>query len=204
MIKVIITDDHQIFIDGLRNCLEPAKDITILAEALSGRQLLEFLKTQTADVVLLDISMPKPDGIETLKIIKQNYPTVNVIMLTQFGETRLVMHCMKHGAKGYVLKTCAKEELLEAIRTVYDGGVAFCVNGGVNGKNMATESEAHLSPHEKAVLQLILQELDNKQIAHEMNIEENTVKTYKERLKVKAGVTTMVGLIKWAIENNMY
>jgi DNA-binding NarL/FixJ family response regulator len=125
-------------------------------------------------------------------------------MLTQFGEKGLVRKCLEIGVEGYLLKDCGKEELVKAIHAVYEGGSWFNFNHNPQQEiYSANLNLPRLTVHEKQVLKLLAEEYCNTDIAREMNIEVNTVKTYKERLKQKAGVRKTIGLIKWAIENNL-
>jgi DNA-binding NarL/FixJ family response regulator len=204
MINLIIADDHPIFIDGLKTTLEGVTGITITGEAANGTQVLELLETQAANIVLLDINMPELDGIETAKIIKEKYPHIKVIMLTQYDEKGFINKCKALGVEGYLLKDCDKQILVNAIHLVYKGGTLYGTkNSNNNGFEIPGKNNQMITEKETQVLKLLAEEYCNADIARELKIEVNTVKTYKERLKQKAGVRTAIGLVKWAIENNL-
>lgn len=203
MIKLIIADDHPIFIDGLKTILEPAPEICIVGEALNGIQLLKLLKTKKADIVLLDINMPKMDGLEAAQHIKQQHSNVKIIMLTQFGDKGFVKKCVDIGVDGYLLKDSDQKELIEAIKVVYKNGTYFKINTGKqNSKGLEIES-IQLSNREKQVLKLLTEDKRCKEIAKELYLKNTTVRTYRNRLMIKAGVSTIAGLIHWADNNGL-
>ena len=121
MIKVMIVEDHQMMVDGIRAMLVNEPEIEVVAEASNGMEALTRLEEYDIDVVLLDINMPVLDGVETSKKIKSMYPMVRVIALTMYDEGALISSMLKNGVKGYILKNIGKERLLEAINTVYNG-----------------------------------------------------------------------------------
>ncbi len=202
MINIVIADDHPIFIDGIKTALKDEQEISIIGEALNGKQVLELLKYKKADIILLDINMPEMDGLETAEAIKRRFPKVKVIMLTQYNEKRLVKKCLDLGVESYLLKDCGKPELIKAIRSIASGGIWFQANGRKNGYGDYLRNDLPaLTKNELLVLKMMASEFCNSEIAKEMNISINTVRSYKERLKQKSGSRTSVGLIKWAVEN---
>lgn len=204
MINIVIAEDQPIFIDGLKTALNGAEGINIVAVAVNGKQALELLGSNKVDVILLDINMPVMDGLHAAEVIKQKLSHVKIIMLTQYDERRFVRKCREIGVEGYLLKDCGGPILIDAIRTVYEGGSIYRNKGcGNNNFPVPELINCVLTEKEKIVLKMIVNECCNKDIANEINIEVNTVKTYKERLKEKTGTTNMIGLVKWAIENNM-
>ncbi len=200
MINLIIADDHPIFIDGLKTVLADVPDINITGEAQNGKQVIELLEYKQADVVLLDIRMPEMDGIETAKEIKKRYPHVKIIILTQFGEKCLVKNFMELGVDGYLLKDCSQQDLINAIKTVNNGGTWFEIHNKIN---ITTLDKPKISKREKEVLKLIAREKCSKEIATELKLSVNSVHTYRERLLAKAGVKNTAGLIYWATKNNL-
>jgi len=121
MIKVALVDDHQLMIDGIRLLLKDYTDIDITVTAGNGKEFIKTLKNQEVDIVMLDINMPEMDGVETIKVLKKEFPGVSTIVLSTLGETRLVREMLKHGAMGYVLKNTSGDELKRAIDTVHNG-----------------------------------------------------------------------------------
>ena len=206
MINLIIADDHQIFIDGLKTVLADVPEIIIIGEALNGEHLLDLLKTKQADVALLDINMPIMDGLEAASIIKEKHNRTKTIILSQYNNKGFVKRAKEYGCSGYLLKDCSKTELVTAIKTVYAGGLLYNPKNGIKTSlgNLGFGSGiVDLTKKEKKTLRLILDEKTNKEIARDMGISVNTVRTNKERLHCKTGSITMAGLIKWALENNI-
>ncbi|MBC8488390.1 MAG: response regulator transcription factor [Bacteroidetes bacterium] len=139
-------------------------------------------------------------GIDTLKIIKKKFPEVKCIILSQFGERGLIKKCMELGADGYLLKDCSKQDLINAIKTVNEGGTWFEIHYKIK---VTTLDKPKLSTREKEVLKFICMEFSNNDIAKKLNISKSTVNTYRARLMQKAGVENDIGLFKWALENKM-
>ncbi|MEI8205017.1 MAG: response regulator transcription factor [Bacteroidota bacterium] len=122
-IKIVLVDDHRIFRDGIKSLLSEDEFIDVIAEASSGNELLELLKTQLPDVIIIDITMPGLSGIEVCKQLSCLYPEVRIMVLSMHTNEEFVINSIKAGAKGYLPKDTSKEELLEAIKTIYDGGI---------------------------------------------------------------------------------
>src|SRR6185436_2246986 len=120
-IKIIIADDHQIFIEGIKALIKDAESISLVGEAVNGEQLLNLLETKEVDVVLMDVYMPKMDGIEATQKIVSSYPNVKVLGLTMMEDAKHISEMMKAGASGYLLKTTGKSELIDAISRVQRG-----------------------------------------------------------------------------------
>src|ERR1043165_3472149 len=121
MINVIIADDHQMFIDGVRALLANEPDVQLVGQALNGKQVLEELEKNHVDIVLLDVNMPEMDGIETTRTIRQRGKDVKIVMLTMHNNPEFIFGLMNAGANGYILKNTGKEELMEAIQAVFTG-----------------------------------------------------------------------------------
>ncbi len=205
MIKLILADDQPIYLDGLKTILAGVPGITITGEALNGKKALDLLEKEPADVVLLDINMPVMDGLQTAEAIKHTYKNVKIIMLTQYDDKKFMKKCKEMGVEGYLLKDCGKSELLNAIRNIYNGGTQYIAGNGDNNSFPVPDilNKLQITGQEHEGLKLMASEYCNADIARKLNIEINTVKTYKDRLKMKAGVKTTIGLIKWAIENGL-
>ncbi|MBK7761866.1 MAG: response regulator transcription factor [Bacteroidetes bacterium] len=121
MIRILIVDDHQMFIDGIKALLVNEKEIKVIGEALHGEAVLSLLEQVHADIVLLDVNMPGMDGIEATKLIRQRHPSVKILMLTMYNNTEFIFGLMNAGASGYILKNTGKAELLDAIVSVFQG-----------------------------------------------------------------------------------
>jgi DNA-binding NarL/FixJ family response regulator len=125
MIRIIIGDDHLMFIDGLKLLLSTFDNIEIVGEALNGEQVLELLKNNSADIVLLDINMPVLDGIATTRLIHKHFPGVKVLMLTMYKRKEFIAQLVSAGVSGYILKNTGAQELHDAIRVIHEGGEYF-------------------------------------------------------------------------------
>ncbi len=206
MINLLIADDHPIYLNGLRTVLQDVEDIKIIGEARNGLEVIDFLKTKPADIVLLDINMPEMDGIECAKEISQNGFNTKIIILTQYNEPRFIKKLEKY-ISGYLLKDTDKNVLIQAIRIVNIGDKYFFNPEPKNNrKENSTDSflnSFHISEREKEVLQLICKEMTTKEIAQILAISSSTVETYRERLLLKTGAKNMVGLAVWAVDNKL-
>jgi DNA-binding NarL/FixJ family response regulator len=209
MIKLLIADDHKIFIDGIVNALSEAEDIEIVATATNGVGVLEILQHEQVDVVLMDISMPVMHGIECSKKIRDLYPDKRVIILSQFCDERLIKRLMKFNIYGYLVKNSEKEDIIEAIRKVYQGERVFTESSCTGEQNLSREYPKYnaynytLSKREKQVLELICNGEKNDVIAEKLSISNHTVETYRSRLMVKSGMRNTAELVKWAFENDL-
>ncbi|MEQ9423121.1 MAG: response regulator transcription factor [Cyclobacteriaceae bacterium] len=200
-IKVIIADDHQLFREGLISLLSKSGSLEIVAEAESGDQLLDLLKTTTAHVVLIDISMPGTNGLEVIRQARELYPDLKFIVLTMHAEGQYVVKAVKSGAFGYLVKNADENELLAAINEVAIGKKYF--NSEISElmiTNMAIEEEAHkkLSERETEVLNLVSEGKTTKEIAAQLFVSARTVETHRVNMMKKLNVQNTAELIKRA------
>ena len=209
MIKVLIADDHQILIDGIKITLVDTPDIKVVAEAKDGYQVLKQLEKQSdIDVILMDINMPKLDGIECTKQVHKRFPHAKVIALSQFSEKRFVKRMLKNGAMGYILKDSDQHIIIKAIQTVYAGEKFFCdrLSFRLASQELKLEDTKSLFPNlserEKEILQLICLEYSSHEIADKLFISFHTVESHRANLIMKVGAKNTAGLVKWAVEND--
>lgn len=209
MINILIADDHPLLIDGIKTTLSDIGDFHICHEAGNGYHVLEYLDSGGAvDVVLMDINMPKLDGLECTKALSRKYPEVKVIALSQYDEKRFVKRMVKNGAKGYLLKDSGKDQLEEAIRKVHAGENYFCERLSVRLVEQELKDEnisslfPKLSKREREVLNLICQEFSTQEISEKLFISFHTVESHRANLMYKAGVKNTAGLVRWAVEND--
>lgn len=210
MIKIIITDDHQMVIDGLKSILDNSEGVKVIATANNGRELLRLLEILDTDVVLMDIDMPVMNGIETMQAIKNSNKSCKVIILTMHEERALVKKMTDSGAKGYLFKNSDKEELLLAIKRVHEGGVYFSSALTLNllgaekiEKGSTSEGNVAymLTDREIEILKLIASGLSNKEIGDQLFISHRTVDTHRTNLMKKLEINNIAGLIRFAIKN---
>lgn len=208
-IKIMITDDHSMIREGLKNLLELDGDIEVIAEAVDGEDCLDKLLTVTPDVLLLDINMPKMNGLEVLKKLKERKSKVKVLILTVHNETEYLMKAVEIGINGYVLKDSESAELKKAICAINDGenyiqpSLIPSLNSKMIEKN---EDEIKIESLTKRELQ-VLKELAigkfNRDIAKEMEISERTVKNHISSIFKKLDVTDRTQAAVFAIKNDL-
>ena len=212
-IRVAIADDHQIFRKGVILSMRAYTNIEFIFEANNGEELLQKIKEQEEpDVILCDLKMPIKDGIDATKQITKDYPKVRVIILTMYEDERFVGHLMDCGAAGYLLKSTEPSEIRSAIQDVMRTG--FYLNPFVNkvlikknyGKqkfNPSLSTEIIVTEREKEVLTLVCMEYTASEIALKMDISSRTVEAIKDRLMERFGVKNSVGLVFYAMKNQL-
>ncbi len=208
MIKILIADDHSMIRSGLKKILKEESDMEVMAEAASHSEVLTALSASLPDLVLLDISMPGRDGLETLKEIKLLYPKLKVLMLSMHPEDRYAVQAIKVGASGYVSKESAADELVLAIRRVCSG---LKYISSTLAEKMAAyfetdlEKPAHelLSDREFQVLCKIASGKSMEVIAKELALSANTIATYRERVLSKLQLHSNVELTNYAHRNKL-
>jgi len=125
-IKLVIADDHEIYRDGLKIMLRRQPDIEVIGEAANGRELIALIERTKPDIVLTDIVMPVMDGIDATRLLRQQYPSINIIALSMFDQDNLIIEMLESGAKGYLLKNADKAEIIDAIKSVYKDIPYYC------------------------------------------------------------------------------
>ena len=211
MLRILIADDHQMFIDGIKALLESNKAFSIVGEANNGNQVIEKLETTEVDIILMDVNMPELDGIEATKKIIKAYPKVKVLMLTMFNTRDYIEKVLKAGAHGYILKNTGKEELQEAILKIMNGESFFSkevtekIMQGLQKKKEAQNDPMfiELTDREKEVLIWIVEELTTQEIADKLFISHHTVETHRKNLISKLNVKNTAGLVKFAIQHGI-
>jgi len=209
MIKLLLTDDHNIVRDGIKILLKDQGDISVVAEASNGQEALSVLVNGGVDIVLLDINMPGLDGLKTSAIIKDKYPDVKIIALTMYREMNMVEAMFKNGAKAYLLKSCSQSELLKAIRGVAGGDEYledelredFALH--MDKPLARIKQSPTVSKREKEVLQLISEELTTSEIAQKLFISITTVETHRKNMLKKLGLRNTAGLMRYAFQHSL-
>lgn len=207
MIRVFIVDDHPVVIEGIHSLLQNEKDIAWMGQAMNAASCLGFFINNTADVVLMDISMPGMDGIELCALLKEKYPQVFILGLSSFNQGIYIKKMLENGASGYILKNSSKEELINAIHSVYEGSIF--INGEVAEslreykRNTKPELPA-LTPREKEILAFIAEGYTNPQIAEKIFLSPFTVDIHRKNLLAKLGVKNTATLIKLAVERQLF
>ncbi len=207
--KIVLVDDHQMLIDGLTAILSNYPEIEIIKTFTNGNLLINELLTLQPEIVLTDISMPEIDGYELTKKIKKLQPNIHVIALSMSGSIADINKMLDVGISGYVLKNVGNQELIEAINKVAQGKMHFSddvTEEMVKNKNNKPEKEddhPKFTERELEILKLIVQELNNAEIADKLFISERTVETHRKNMIRKFNTKTIVGLIKYAMDNKL-
>jgi two-component system, NarL family, nitrate/nitrite response regulator NarL len=209
-IKILLVDDHQIIIDGLKSLLKDSGEIVVAGEANNGRKALQILDLLEIDVVLMDIDMPVMNGIDTLKEIRKKGLEVKVIILSMHDEAGMIKSLINIGANGYLLKSSSQDELINAIRKVADGGQFFSTEVTLSllnkSQNIRPNSDLHidlLTDRETEIVQLIAEGFSNKEIGNKLFISHRTVDTHRTNIMKKLNISNIAGLISYAIKNGI-
>lgn len=208
MIKVWITDDHQLVLEGLRILLDGVKEIQVAQCFRSAPQLISTLKEGLPDVVLLDINMPEMNGIEACKIIKKEYPDLKVIALSMISESNLIKLMLKNGADGYLHKNAGKDEIIEAIMDVQQGKKYLSqeISDIIIGQEHKDDHKVSNSPfpklsrREEQILEMIIDEKTTQEISEQLFISFGTVETHRRNIMIKLGVKNTAGMVRTALE----
>jgi DNA-binding NarL/FixJ family response regulator len=211
-IKIIIADDHEIFRDGFKLMLSKQKDIQLIGEAANGRELVELVNEHIPDLVITDIKMPIMDGIEAAKKIAAQFPDMGIIGLSMFDEDDLIIDMLEAGAKGYLLKNANKEQIIEAIKTVYNGDPYYCKTTSNKLTQMIAKSKFNpyrkkeaieFSDREQEIITLVCKELTNKEIADKLFLSSRTVEGHRLKIMEKMNVKNPVGLVVYALKHGL-
>lgn len=213
-IKIHLADDHQVLIDGMLAVLKTNPKFEVVGYSLNGLDLLETVKKNKADILIMDINMPQKDGIEVLKDFFEKGFSCRVIILSSYDDIKLIKEVLKLGASGYLSKECAGENILEAIEVVASGKDYFSKNiqdkifSSLTGNTTPNTSKEFqlsniLTEREIEILKLISLELSGKEIGEKLFISSYTVETHRKNLIKKLNVKNTIGLVKYALKNNL-
>ena len=203
-IRVLLADDHRIVRQGIRQLLESAKDIEVIAEAGDGEEAQSLIQQLKPDVAVLDIQMPKASGIEVTRWLRTHLPEVGVLILTAYDDDPYVMAVLQAGANGYVLKTATMEDLIQAVRDVYEGKSAL--DASITKKLMAnlfkrsdSKPVEPLTDRELDVLRLAARGYTNKAIGIQLNISDRTVQGHLAHIFAKMQATSRTEAVMRAV-----
>lgn len=206
-IRLVIADDHPLLVDGVRKVLEEVDGLQVVAVATNGSELLSILRQLPSDMVLLDLQMPRMDGIDTLKVLKKDFPKLKILVFTNFGQSKLVREIKSLGASGYILKNSASHTLKEAVQAVAGGSTWF--------QEMYPEPKQspllvndfmkkyQLTNRETEIICKIAEGLTSKEIAVELSVSEFTINTHRRNICRKLNIYTPVGLLNFAKEHGL-
>lgn len=212
--KILLVDDHQIVIDGLRSILETEEQFEICGEANNGRDALQIARVLSPDIIVMDIDMPVMNGMVAAQEFKKNHPEVKIIILSLHYEKSIIQHLVKLGVEGYLLKNSSKEEVINAVQIVKNDKKYFSTDVTMvlaqpneiiipnqpQNKNVILSL---LTEREIEVLKKIAEGFSNKEIAKQLFLSPRTVDTHRQNIMKKLNMNKVVGLIKFAIKNGL-
>ncbi|MFU2182228.1 response regulator transcription factor [Streptococcus pluranimalium] len=216
MINVMIADDQELIRESLSIVLSAHDDINVLASVEDGFSVLSALEKAVPDVILMDIRMPRMDGVVCTKEVKQRYPQVKIIILTTFDDDEFIFSALKYGASGYLLKGVSMDELYHAIQTVYNGGAM--INPDIATKVFKAFSQipqqettitvdeteiSHLSKAEWRIIQQVGFGLSNKEISQKLFLSEGTVRNYLSNVLSKLNLRDRTQLAIWSVQTGV-
>lgn len=212
MLNVVIADDHQLFVESLKLLLQStdAYHFNIVGVAYTGTELLELLKGNRPDLLILDINIPAKNGLEVLQDVRKSLKGTRILVLTMYDDPKIIKSAFDQKVDGYLLKNCNKDELLRAIETILEGEVY--VGKGVSVANNHVETTTfedifqkkfQLTKRELEVLRLITQARNNGSIAKELYISEQTAAVHRKNIMRKIGVNSTAALIRVAYDNHL-
>ena len=213
-IKIAIADDHKIFRDGIKMALSDKDNLKILWEAEDGKDMMHKIGIKMPDVLLMDIRMPEIDGINAIQILRKEYETVKIIVLTMYDDHQMITKMMEMGANAYLTKTTDPEEIYEAILTCMNDDYYFndLVNAAVMGKLMQKKSVRQIygdslpvtfSEKEIKILQLLSEDKTTEEISKVIFLSPRTIETIRQNMKSKVNAKTIGGLIMYAMRNKL-
>jgi len=208
----MIADDHPLLVDGVRRMLEEMDDVQVAEPVGNGRQLLAGLRGQSVDMVLLDLHMPQLDGLETLRVLQKEFPSLKVLVFTNYNQPKLLREARDLGARGYLLKNCTAQVLKEAVLTISDGGTWFEETGGLSGGGSPQEDSVftddfmkkyQITQREVEIIRKIAQGFTTREIGEQLYVSEFTVNAHRRNICRKLDINTPVGLVNFAKEHGL-
>ena len=210
IIKIILTDDHQLFRDGIKSLLEDTGDINVIGEASNQEELFKIIENNKPNIIILDITLPGASGIEITKKIKSEHPDINILILSMHNEDEFVINALEAGAKGYLPKDINKDELLEAIYTINDGDEYYnkeiskiFLKKYMQNKADSENENPILTNREIEIVKLVSEGLKNQEIAEKLFISIRTVDAHKNNIMRKLKLKSNVEIVKFAIKNKI-
>lgn len=216
MIKVLIADDQELIRQSLQIVLNSKNDIEVTGVAADGQEVIRQVRREKPDIILMDIRMPKMDGVQCTKIIKEQYPQIKIIILTTFDDDEYVYNALKYGASGYLLKGVSMDELENAVKTVYSGRAM--INPDIAAKVLrlfsqmaqadytipvGIKDESDLTKTEWKVIAEVEKGASNREISERLNLSEGTVRNYLSAILNKLELRDRTQLAIWAVQTGV-
>jgi two-component system response regulator NreC len=212
-LKVLLADDHEIYLDGLQAMLQKQPDIEVVGLAANGEECIRLTETLHPDIILTDIMMPVMDGIAATKHLMENHPRVSIIALTMFDQDNLIIDMLEAGAKGYLLKNAHKSEIMQAIQSVYKNIPYYCRSTTTRLARLIGQSRYNprqlkeavsFSDREKEIIRMICEEKTTKEIAELLFMGSRTVEGYRIKILEKMQVHGVAGIVIYAIKHKLF
>lgn len=209
--RIFLVDDHKLMREGLLKLLEKESAMEVIGEADNGRVAIQLVKKLLPDVVIMDVAMPDLNGIEATRQIVSKIPGVRIIALSMHSNRQYVIEMFKAGASGYLLKECAFEELIRAVRNVILGRTYLCprvsniIVEDYGQRFLTTDSSAYtlLTPRQREVISLLAEGKSTKQIAFHLGVSIKTVETHRQQIMDRLDIHNLAGLIKYALHEGL-
>ena len=209
-LKILIADDHQLFRKGLISLINQNSDYEVISEASNGRIAVRLAKKLSPDIVIMDVNMPELNGIDATRLIRSDSAEIKIIALSMYSDKRFIKEMLKSGSNGYVVKDCAFDELLIAIKTVMAGNIylspdvtASIVDDITNSATASISQAYPLSTREREVLQLIAEGNSTKEIASSMCLSPKTIESHRKNIMDKLEIHSVAELTKFAIREGL-
>ncbi len=211
MIKVIIADDHRVVLQGLGNLLERERGIEVIGQASNGLEAVELAEKLNPDVLVMDLMMPNLNGLEAARLLKKRTPNIKIIILSMHDSEPYIVQALRYGVLGYIPKESSAEELVKAIRTVFNGKrylsnvlSNLIIDSFINrGESGALDPYDVLTERERLVFQMVAEGNSNSDVAEKVSISQRTVETHRANMMRKLGLTTQTDIIRYAIKKGI-
>jgi DNA-binding NarL/FixJ family response regulator len=215
MIKIALVDDHELFRKSIAMLLNSLEDIQVTFDTNDGNDLLKYLKKSPVDIAMIDLRMPQMDGYELCRLLKEKYPEVKVVIVSQLNIKESVYKCIELGADGFISKDAPTEQLLKGIKSVMDREYYFdmeltdllkqAISNRHNGYHQEQSDRVHIgfSKREIEIIKLSCREFSNKQIAEHLNISTRTVEKHRNRMMERTGSKNFIGIIVFVLKHQL-
>lgn len=208
-IRVVLADDHELFLEGLKTVLTAVPNVEIIGSATNGNRLLELVAQSTADLVVLDLNIPGKDGLKCIRQIKANHPEVKILVITNYNQPELMDESRKLGANGFLVKDSSASEIIDAVSKVVAGESYF---PKLNPTTVLDENsyffddflkKFKLTRREVEIIRLVCKEYSTKEIADLLSVSEFTVATHRKNIQKKLNLKNIAGWVSFAKENQL-
>jgi DNA-binding NarL/FixJ family response regulator len=212
-LRLVIADDHEMVREGLQLLLKKISSLEVVGEASNGEELVAVTRTLKPDVLLIDVKMPKCNGTEATKVIKEEFPHIGIVALSSFDEEHLIMDMLNAGAKGYLLKNAGADEILAAVQAAYKDEAYYSKEINLKLAQMVSHSglldnnkkkPRLFNDTELEIITMVCDGFSSKQIANVLHLKARTIERYRDAIMEKMDVKNAAGVVMYAIKNDLY